>query len=67
MNIQEYYRSRGTTEAKAAFREKVMKRCDMSYPTFMSRIPKNKWKKLEIEAIEEIIKSEQEEKSDERD
>ena len=48
---------------KATFREKVMERCGMSYPTFMSKIQRNNWTKLEREAIEEIIRQEMEAKN----
>ena len=45
---------------KTTFREKVMKRCGISYPGFMSKMQRNNWTKLEREAIEEIIRQEME-------
>lgn len=48
---------------KTRFREKVMVRCGMAYPTFMSKIHRNNWTKLEREAIEEIIRKEMEAKN----
>jgi hypothetical protein len=60
MDIVEYYKSKVSRPAKAALREKIMKRCDMSYPLFMGRMQRNNWTKLEREAIECIINEEME-------
>lgn len=58
MVITKYYKSLKNWKEKAQFREKVMERCDMSYPCFMQRIARGKWTKLETEAIMKIIQEE---------
>lgn len=60
MDIIEYYKSKGSRPAKARLRELIMERCDMSYPLFMGRLQRNNWTKLEREAIEDIIRKDQE-------
>jgi hypothetical protein len=59
MDIKEHYKQKSNKKEKSEFREKVMAKLGMSYPAFMSRMQRNVWRKLEIEAIEEIIKEEQ--------
>ncbi len=58
MGIIEYYKSLGGYKQKAAFREKVMAKCGMSYPCFQSRVQRDNWTKLEKEAIEQLIEKE---------
>lgn len=60
MVISDYYSSLKTKE-KTMFIQKVIERCDISYPTFMYKMRKNGWTKLEREAIEELIRLEQDE------
>lgn len=61
MDIIEYYKGLGGYKQKAAFREKVMIKCGMSYPCFQSRIQRNNWTKLEKEAIGQLIEKEKKE------
>lgn len=65
IDIVKYYKSLATSRngEKMQFREKVMARCHMSYPLFMTRVQRNNWTYLEREAIEEIIRQEMEAKN----
>jgi hypothetical protein len=56
MEILSYYASFESNRQKAEFRDKVIEKCGMAYPTFMAKIRNNTWNKLEREAVEEIIK-----------
>ncbi len=55
MSIFDYYKSLSYKE-KRAFKKQVMERCDFSYPSFDVKIRKDTWKKLEREAVEQIIR-----------
>lgn len=62
MVISDYYSSLKTKE-KTTFIQKVIERCDISYPAFMYKMRKDSWTKLEREAIELLIKLEQDERA----
>lgn len=55
MSIFDYYKSLVGNKKKQEFRKKVMEKCDISYPTFQLKVSKDTWSKLEREAIEHII------------
>lgn len=55
MSIFDYYKSLSYKE-KRAFKKQVMERCDISYPSFDLKIRKDTWKKLEREAVQQIIR-----------
>jgi len=55
MSIFDYYKSL-SYKGKQAFKKKVMERCDISYPSFDLKIRKDTWKKLEREAVQQIIR-----------
>lgn len=55
MIISDYYSSLGIKQ-KSEFIKKVIETCGFSYPTFMTKMRKGSWSKLEREAIERIIR-----------
>lgn len=55
MSIFDYYKSLTGYKKKQEFRKKVMEKCDISYPTFQLKVSKDTWSKLEREAVEHII------------
>lgn len=55
MSIFDYYKSLSGYKAKQRFRNKVMDKCDISYPTFQMKVHNNSWTKLERAAVEQII------------
>lgn len=59
MVISNYYSSLSNKQ-KSKFIQDVLKLCDISYPSFFTKIRKNSWTKLEREAIEKFIKQENE-------
>ena len=61
MVISNYYLSL-TGKDKSKFIRDVLELCDISYPSFFTKIRKEKdsWTKLEREAIEKFIKQENE-------
>ena len=56
MEILDYYKTLLTKIEKRKFREEVMERCGIQYPTFQSKVKNDSWSKLEREAVEQIIK-----------
>lgn len=58
MSIIDYYKSLIQYRAKQNFRNKVMDRCDISYPSFQKKVRDDSWTKLEREAILVIIEEE---------
>lgn len=58
MVISDYYKSLETKQ-KTQFIKDVIDLCDISYPSFMKKIRDEKWTKLEKEAIERFINSQQ--------
>lgn len=48
-----------TRNQKKLFIQICCKTCDFSYPTFMTKMRKRSWSKLEREAIKKIIQKEQ--------
>lgn len=59
MVISNYYLSL-TSKDKSKFIRDVLELCDISYPSFFTKIRKDSWTKLEREAIEKFIKQENE-------
>ncbi|WP_072531667.1 hypothetical protein [Bacteroides ilei] len=57
MIISDYYSSLEIKQ-KSEFIKKVIEICGFSYPTFMTKMRKGSWSKLEREAIEKIIHKE---------
>lgn len=57
MEIQAYYKSLLSKAEKRKFREVVLERCGIQYPTFQSKVKNDSWTKLEREAVEQIIDS----------
>ena len=58
MSIFDYYKSLKRYKEKQEFRKKVMDKCDISYPSFQLKVHNNTWTKLEREAVENIIATE---------
>lgn len=54
MVIINYYKSLGK-DARKVFREEVMSRCGIQYPTFYLKMKENKWRRAEEEVIAAII------------
>lgn len=52
-----------TRNQKKLFIQTCCKICDFSYPTFMNKMRKGSWSKLEREAIEKFIQKENEKSS----
>ena len=63
MVISNYYLSL-TGKDKSKFIRDVLELCDISYPSFFTKIRKDSWTKLEREAIEKFIKQENEKSSE---
>lgn len=55
MSIFDYYKGLPGYKKKQEFRKKVMERCDISYPTFQTKVHNDTWTKLEREAVEQIV------------
>lgn len=58
MSIFDYYKSLKRYKEKQEFRKKVMDKCDISYPSFQLKVHNDTWTKLEREAVENIIATE---------
>lgn len=58
MSIFDYYKSLKRYKEKQEFRKKVMDKCDISYPSFQLKVHNDTWTKLEREAVESIITTE---------
>lgn len=57
MSIIDYYKSLSIKD-KTKFRNLVIERCDISYPSFQLKVHQDRWTKLEREAVEAIIEKE---------
>ncbi len=55
MVIIDYYSNLGKDDRKV-FRDEVMARCGIQYPTFYRKMKKDNWRKPEVEIIAAIIK-----------
>lgn len=55
MSIFDYYKSLKGYKQKQEFRKKVLEKCDISYPSFQLKVHNDTWNKLEREAVEQII------------
>lgn len=62
MVISNYYSNLPYKE-KSRFISDVIELCDISYPSFFTKMKKNSWTKLEREAIERYIKKKNEKSS----
>lgn len=60
MEILDYYKSLLTKVEKRKFREEVLERCGIQYPTFQMKVKNDSWSKLEREAVEQIIRNRKE-------
>lgn len=56
MGVKEYYLSL-TTKQKSQLIKDVIEICDISYPSFFTKMRNRSWTKLEKEAIERFINS----------
>lgn len=55
MEILDFYKELSTKVEKRKFREEVMERCGIQYPTFQAKVKNDSWSKLEREAVKQII------------
>lgn len=56
MVISDYYKSILTKSERARFREEVLNKTGMSFPSFYTKMRLNSWTKAEIFVIEHIMK-----------
>lgn len=59
MVISNYYSSLSNKQ-KSQFIRDVLELCDISYPSFFTKMKKDSWTKLEREAVERYIKKKNE-------
>jgi hypothetical protein len=57
MTFKDYYRSLDI-DAKKSLRDSFLERCNMPYPTFYSKLARNHFSLLEMEALQPFIKEE---------
>lgn len=55
IGISDYYKTLTSYKEKTSFRNEVMEKCDIAYPTFDVKMRLDTWSKLEREAVEKII------------
>lgn len=56
MAISDYYKSIPTKSERARFREEVLSKTGISFPSFYTKMRMNSWNKAEIFVIEHIMK-----------